>query len=186
MPGNLYLMLHCHSQHGEALSLAAFSSQTRSKITWGGARGNLYLMLHCHSQHSEALSVAAAGATLMVQYFEGKVTKVSTDHIFLRNRWIEFEGFAEIGPNLLCNMGYNTQLRLTRMLNFDFSDPYCPAPPALEEHRSLWPQARERAAVLRDRLPAGGVTCWISSPNFTTGQQSKHNNRSTFKTQLDW
>ena len=111
---------------------------------------------------------------------------VSTDHIIWRKRWIEFEGFAETGPNLLCNMGYNTQLRLTRVLNFDFSDPYCPAPPALEEHRSLWPQARERAAVLRDRLPAGGVTCWISSPNFTTGQQSKHNNRSTFETQLDW
>ena len=73
MPGNLYLMLHCHSQHGEALSVAAFRSQTRSKITRGGARGDLYLMLHCHSQHSEALSVAAAGATLMVQYFEGRV-----------------------------------------------------------------------------------------------------------------
>ena len=62
--GELYLMLHCHRQHGPAVGWAVMEER------------ELYLMLHCHRQHSSAVGWAVMG----VSQFNGVLMWGSKPH----------------------------------------------------------------------------------------------------------
>ena len=52
MPGNLYLMLHCHYQHSEALSVAAAGSALMVQYLEGGYIGQANSQNSVHKPHS--------------------------------------------------------------------------------------------------------------------------------------